>query len=92
MILSDKTIKERLKKGDLVITPLGKNSIQPASVDCTLGAHFLVIDDILMDVIRMDSPIKYREVNAKTIGTSVDFFCSKEFFTRLLSRIFMAYT
>lgn len=67
MILSDKTIKERLKKGDLVITPLNDNSIQPASVDCTLGDHFLVIDDIQMDVIKMDQPIKYREITADSI-------------------------
>lgn len=74
MILSDKTIKERLKKGDLVITPLGENSIQPASVDCTLGNHFLVIDDIEMDIIKMDKPIKYREINADSITIPANSF------------------
>jgi len=74
MILSDKTIKERLKKGDLVITPLGKNSIQPASVDCTLGEHFLVIDDMEMHTIEMDKPIKYREINSKTVTIPANSF------------------
>lgn len=74
MILSDKTIKERLKKGDLAISPLGEHSIQPASVDCTLGDHFLIIDNNEMDIIQMDKPIKYREITADSITIPANSF------------------
>ena len=42
MILSDRTIKERMRSGDLTIDPLGENAIQPASVDVRLGPEILV--------------------------------------------------
>lgn len=64
MILSDKTIKNMLDSGELVITPLATEGIQPASVDCTIGEHFLIVDDNQMSVIDMNQPIKYREVSA----------------------------
>lgn len=40
MILSDRTIKEELKKGKLVIEPLAQQAIQPSSVDLRLGWEF----------------------------------------------------
>ncbi|RMD77154.1 dCTP deaminase [Candidatus Dojkabacteria bacterium] len=67
MILSDKKIVELIDKGDLVITNLNENSIQPASVDVTIGDFFLVIDDLLTSVIDMCTPIKYREIQAEEI-------------------------
>jgi dCTP deaminase len=44
MILSDRDIKQRLARGDLMIGPLSDESlqIQPASVDLRLGHEFLV--------------------------------------------------
>ena len=42
MILSDRTIKERMRCGDLIIDPLGDNAVQPASVDVRLDAEILV--------------------------------------------------
>ena len=42
MILSDRTIKERMRCGDLIIDPLGPNAVQPASVDVRLDAEILV--------------------------------------------------
>ncbi len=42
MVLSDRSIKEALAKGRIVIDPLGENSIQPASVDVHLGEKILV--------------------------------------------------
>ena len=42
MILSDRTIKERMKSGDLIIDPLGPHAVQPASVDVRLDAEILV--------------------------------------------------
>lgn len=67
MVLSDKTLKEYLKKGKLSIDPIGELSIRPASVDCTLGNHFLTIEANHMDVIDLESEIKYREIEAETI-------------------------
>jgi dCTP deaminase len=44
MILSDRDILERLKRGDLVVDPLDEPDVQvqPASVDLRLGREFLV--------------------------------------------------
>ncbi len=69
MILSDKTIKELISKNELVIDPLNENSIQPASVDCRIGSHYLVIDDnqIESGILSFDKEIKYREINSESI-------------------------
>ena len=74
MILSDKTIKEMLKSGELVIDPIKEESIQPASVDCYLGNHFLVIDHNHMDTITLDTEIKYREIDSETITIPANSF------------------
>lgn len=42
MILSDRTIKERMRSGELIIDPLCENAVQPASVDVRLDAEILV--------------------------------------------------
>ena len=42
MILSDRTIKEKMRGGELIIDPLGENAVQPASVDVRLDAEILV--------------------------------------------------
>ncbi len=67
MILSDKTLQSMIKTGDLVVEPLTPESIQPASVDCRLGTHFLVVEDFNMTSIDMDSEVKYREFEGDTI-------------------------
>jgi dCTP deaminase len=67
MILSDKTLKAMLASGELVCEPIDDKSIQPASIDCRLGDHFLIPDDHQMDMITLDSEIKYREITNKTI-------------------------
>ncbi len=61
MILSDTTLKTMISNKELVVEPLEDNSIQPASIDCRLGTHFLVLDDNRMDVISLRSEIVYRE-------------------------------
>jgi dCTP deaminase len=61
MILSDKTLTSLIQKRELVIEPLRENSIQPASVDCHLGDHFLIVEDRQMHMIDMESEILYRE-------------------------------
>ena len=67
MIISDGTLKEMLKSGELVVDPLGPESIQCSSIDCTLGNHFLDIEDKGMDFISMSAQISYREFVAETI-------------------------
>lgn len=67
MILSDRTIQEYIKEEKLKISPLEENSIQPASVDCTLGSHFLLIDENSMGLLTMQDEIKYRAIEADSI-------------------------
>ena len=42
MILSDRTIKERMSEREIVVDPLGPNAIQPASVDIRLDREVLI--------------------------------------------------
>ena len=42
VVLSDRTIKEEMAKGRIVIEPLGEGCIQPASVDVHLDRRLLV--------------------------------------------------
>lgn len=67
MILSDKSMKAMIASGELVVTPLGPESIQPASIDCTLGRKFLLLEDRDMEIITLDSEITYRETEKDEI-------------------------
>jgi dCTP deaminase len=62
MILSDLTLKQLMDDGQLVCDPIDEKSIQPASIDCRLGDHFLIPDDNAMGVISLDDEIVYREI------------------------------
>ena len=42
MVLSDRSIREEIDAGRIIIDPLGENAIQPASVDVQLDRGFLV--------------------------------------------------
>jgi len=66
MILSDSTLKKMLSTGDLVVTPLTESSIQPASIDCRIGSHYLLIDDRHHEsgIITFNDPISYREIES----------------------------
>ncbi|OGZ63854.1 MAG: dCTP deaminase [Candidatus Staskawiczbacteria bacterium RIFCSPLOWO2_01_FULL_40_39] len=67
MILSDVTLKKMIDSGELIVKPIKKESIQPASIDCHLGKHYLTIEDRKMSVITLDSPIQYREISSNSI-------------------------
>ncbi len=67
MILSDATLKAMMASGELTVTPIDEKSIQPASIDCRLGDHFLLMEENRMDIISLDSDIKYREIEAEEI-------------------------
>ena len=66
MILSDKTINKMLNEKSLVINPLTKEQIQPASVDIKLGNTFSVVDDTPTGIITLDNQIKYKSITADT--------------------------
>lgn len=65
MILSDQTIDSLLQSGELVIDPLASDAIQPGSVDCRLGRHFLMVDE--QQSIAIDTPVRYTETESDTV-------------------------
>ena len=67
MILSDGTIKEKLNHGDLKISPLTNESIQPASIDLRLGSHYLTIESSKMNCITLSDEIQYRELEGESL-------------------------
>jgi dCTP deaminase len=67
MILSDGSLKAMLARGELVVDPLCADSIQPASIDCRLGTHFLEVEDRRVSVIDLVSEIHYREFEGDSI-------------------------
>jgi len=67
MILSDLSLREYLSNGTIVVDPLEDYQIQPASVDLRLGNHFLTVDEHSTEIITMDDPIHYREINKDEI-------------------------
>lgn len=67
MILSDGTLREMLARGELVVAPIEEHQIQPASIDLRLGRQFLKVDEHDFDIIRMDQPIAYTEIERDEI-------------------------
>jgi len=74
MILSDKTLKRMMAEGTLTCEPLEENSIQPASIDCRLGNHFLVVEDRNMHLIDLNSEIEYRSIESDSITIPANSF------------------
>ena len=66
MILSDKTILKMLDEKSLVINPVTKEQIQPASVDIRLGNTFGVVDDTPSNIITLDGQINYKTITTDT--------------------------
>lgn len=60
MILSDRTIQKMLSEKSLVIEPLEKEQIQPASVDVRLGNTFSIVEDSYTGVITLGSKSNIR--------------------------------
>jgi dCTP deaminase len=67
MILSDGTLREMMARKELVVEPIEDHQIQPASIDLRLGKHFLKVDENDFDIIRMDEPISYLEIERDEI-------------------------
>ena len=67
MILSDYGLKDLISKGELCVDPLGESCLQPASIDCRLGNHFLLVDEQQVPVLSLGRELKYREVVTDSI-------------------------
>lgn len=67
MVISDKTIKRYLQEGKLIIDPIEKGQIQPASVDLRLGNHFLKVDENNVECMTLDSQIRYIEFKSDEV-------------------------
>lgn len=69
MILSDRTIREKVKSGEIVIKPFKEEFLQPASYDLHLDTHFLVFNKENIAVVDVkDKPkdlMREIEVNEK---------------------------
>jgi len=66
MILSDKTILKMLAEKTLVIEPLEKEQIQPASVDIRLGNTFSIVEDSCTGIINLEKEVKYKTITSDT--------------------------
>lgn len=64
MILSDITIRSLLSTGELGITPLNDDQIQPASVDIRLGDTFSIVEDNSEAIATLDQSISYKTIKA----------------------------
>jgi dCTP deaminase len=53
MILSDRSIKEEVAKGRIVITPYHPECVQPSSVDVHLSSKFLIFNSVQHSVINL---------------------------------------
>jgi dCTP deaminase len=66
MILSDKTILKMLEEKSLIIEPIEKEQIQPASVDIRLGNTFCIVEDSPTGIIDLEKEIKYKTITSDT--------------------------
>ena len=64
MILSDGGIQSRLDKKELIIDPLDKDCIQPASVDLKLGKEFIIVKHWGADILDFNSEPSYHSVSS----------------------------
>lgn len=64
MVLSDKSIIQRIQSGELSISPLDYSQIQAASVDVRLGNTFGIIEDTANGIISMEHQIQYKTITA----------------------------
>ena len=67
MPLSDGTIKELVRKNELVIEPLVLENIESASIDLTLGEGFLVVDYHKVSHLSLEDVVPYRKIEGGSI-------------------------
>ncbi len=67
MIVSDRSLRELLARGEIRVEPLEPRQIQPASIDLRLGSHFLKVDENSTDVLSLDSAAVYQDIRKQEI-------------------------
>ena len=71
MVLSDRSIREEIDAGRIIIDPLGENAIQPASVDVHLDRGFLVFRNSRLPLRNvnkvLDEKPSVSQSNSKTV-------------------------
>ncbi len=72
MILSDQSILELIKKGEIIIKPFNDDLVGPSSVDLRLGNEFLVFERARIDVIDPKQPLE--DLTRKIFVENGDFF------------------
>lgn len=83
MILSDKTLMKMLEEKTLVVEPIEKEQIQPASIDIRLGNTFSIVEDTSTGIINLENAIKYKTIttdsyillpNQFVLATTMEYF------------------
>lgn len=83
MILSDKTLTKMLEEKTLVVEPIEKEQIQPASIDIRLGNTFSIVEDTSTGIINLENEIKYKTItsdsyillpNQFVLATTMEYF------------------
>ena len=54
MVLSDRTIRQQIAEGRIVVDPIDADDIQPASIDLHLDSRFLVFSNVRQPVHRRE--------------------------------------
>ena len=57
MILSDKSIKEKIKTGEIAISPFSEDSLQPASYDLHLDSNIMYFNTDGNNIIDVKKPV-----------------------------------
>jgi dCTP deaminase len=68
MILSDRDLRAELESGRLVVEPLGRNAIQPSSIDLHVGRHFRVFANTRYPYIDVRKPMEDLTELVEAIG------------------------
>ena len=67
VIVSHETLRQLMDTGTVVVEPLEPDQSQPASIDLTLGDHFLKVDENAVDRITLDTALRYIELRTDEI-------------------------
>ena len=67
MIVSHESLKQLIAAGEVIVEPLAPEQLQPASIDLTLGDHFLKVDENAVDRVTLDDELRYLDLHTEEI-------------------------